>query len=38
MQSHMNRRAILAGAAVLPAMSIPALAGDAELIALGEQI
>jgi hypothetical protein len=38
MSTSLNRRAILAGAAALPAMSIPALAADAELLAIGEKM
>jgi hypothetical protein len=39
MSTDLNRRAILAGAASLPAASIPAIAGDdAELLATGEKM
>jgi hypothetical protein len=38
MSTDLNRRALLAGAAALPAMSIPALAADAELLAIGEKM
>jgi hypothetical protein len=38
MSSDMNRRAILAGAAALPASTLPALGADDALIAIGEKM